>query len=70
MVPMSFKEIEIDVFVPFVGNVTETLEFLKTSDQKDEFHGSIKERSTTYTFISENITVLDEGISRKTITVL
>ena len=39
MVPMSFKESEIDVFVPFVGNTAETLGSPKTSDQKDEIRG-------------------------------
>ena len=58
MVPMSFKESEIDVFVPFVGNVPETLEFPKTSDQKGEIPGLIKEISAIYTFIPENTTLL------------
>ena len=65
MVPMSFKESEIDVFVPFVGNIAETLEFPNTSDQKDEIRGLIKKSSASYTLISENTTLLGERRSRK-----
>ena len=41
-----------------MGNVPETFEFPKTSDQKGEIPGLIKEISAIYTFIPENTTLL------------